>query len=192
MSGCGAKHLQHMNKLLAISIAAASIAIGAIPAVAGVPQSESINEGKWQQVSDNWFIDTEDVEIKGDQLRFWVERVPTDGEEASTQWKTAWTGKIRVRCGDFHQRIDIEGVTNTGFTRIFNGKWKKIKPSQFAYELASNFCYLTKTPGYTPEPIAFTWQRKLTAEIKRQMTPEAIKRRKEKECTQTMIRMNKC
>ena len=92
-----------MKRLLAISIASASIAIGAIPVFAGVPESESISKGKWQQVSDNWFIDTEDVEIKGDQLRFWVERVPTEGEEASTQWKTAWTGKIRVRCGDFHQ-----------------------------------------------------------------------------------------
>ena len=132
-------------------------------------------------MNDNWFIDTEDVEIKGDQLRFWVERVPTEGEEASTQWKTAWTGKIRVRCGDFHQRIDTEGMTNSGFTRIFNGKWVKIKPSQFAYELASNFCYLTKTPGYTPEPIVFTWQRKITAEIKKQLTPGAIKARERKD-----------
>ena len=68
-------------------------------------------------------------------------------------------------------------MTNSGFTRIFNGKWRKIKPGHFAYDLASNFCYLTKTPGYTPEPIEFTWQRKLTAEIKRQMTPGAIRAR---------------
>ena len=181
-----------MKKLLAISIASTSIAIGAIPAVAGVPQTESLNEGKWQQVSDNWFIDTEDVEIKGDQLRFWVERVPTEGEEASTQLKTAWTGKIRVRCGDFYQRIDTEGMTNSGFKRIFNGKWVKIKPSQFAYELASNFCYLTKTPGYTPEPIVFTWQRKLTAEIKKQMTPGAIKKREQNDCTMLMKHREMC
>lgn len=39
------------------------------------------------------------MEIKGDELRFWFERVPTEGEEASTQWKTSWTGKTRVTCG---------------------------------------------------------------------------------------------
>ena len=69
-----------MKRLLAISIAFASIAIGAIPAIAGVPQSESINAGKLQQVSDNWLIDTKDVEIKDDELRFWVERIATGYE----------------------------------------------------------------------------------------------------------------
>ena len=74
-----------MKRLLAISIASASIAIGAIPAVDGVPQSESINAGKWQQVSDNWLIDTKDVEIKGNERRLWVERIATGYEQASTQ-----------------------------------------------------------------------------------------------------------
>ena len=172
-----------MKRLLAISIASASIAFGAIPAVAGVPQSESSNEGKWQQVSDNWLIDTEDVEIKNDQLRFWVERIATGTEQASTQQSTSWKGKMRVRCSDFHVRNDYEARNGYGMPIIVSGRWEKIKPNYFAYQLASNFCYLTKTTGYTPEPIDFSWQKKLTAEIKKQMTPGAIKRREKKECT---------
>ena len=137
-----------------------------LPAFAGVPQSESGIQGKWQVVSENWTIDTEDVEIKGDQIRFWVERTPSPSEESSTQYSTAWKGKIRIRCGDFHARIDPEGRNGYGMRMIIRGDWEKIKPRDFAYKLASNFCYLTKTPGYTPDPIEHEWQRKLTNVLK--------------------------
>ena len=167
-----------MKRLLTISITSAAIAIGAIPALAGVPEFESASKGKWQRINDNWTIDTEDVEIKEDQIRFWIERTATGNEEMSTQATTSYRGKIRVRCGDFHTRTDIESVGTYGNTYIAVGTWVKIKPSYFAYTLASNFCYLTKTPGYTPEPIVHEWQRKLTAELKKQMTPGAIKRRR--------------
>ena len=174
-----------MKRLLAISIASASIAIGAIPALAGVPESESISKGKWQRVDENWTIDTEDVEIKGDKIRFWVQRNASGNEEMSTQSRSTWTGKIRLRCGDFHSRIEIAPYTY---------KWERITPSQFAYTLASNFCYLTRTPGFTPDPIYFPWQRKITAELKKQTTPGAIKRREKKKCTQldSMRRMSGC
>ena len=66
---------------------------------------------------------------------------------------------------------------------IQRGNWEKIKTTHFAHQLASNFCYLTKTPGYTLDPIVYEWQRKLTAELKKQTTPGAIKRREKKECT---------
>ena len=122
-----------MKKLLAISIASASIAIGAIPGVAGVPQSESVNEGKWQQVNDNWLIDTQDVEIKSDQLRFWAERQATGDELGTTQGNASWKGKLRVRCGDFHSRIDAEGRNGYGMPIIVSGRWQKIKPTDFAY-----------------------------------------------------------
>jgi len=181
-----------MKRLLAISIASASIAIGAIPAVAGVPQTESANGGKWQQVNDNWLIDTEDVEIKGDQLRFWVERIATGNEEASTQQTTSWKGKMRVRCGDFHSRSDYEATSEYGIRYIATGRWTKIRPNYFAYSLASNFCYLTKTPGYTPEPIVYSWQEKLTAEIKKQLTPGAIQKEKKKVCTVKDLQNRNC
>ena len=175
--GCNVKRLQHMKRLLVAAIA--SLTLGAIPAVAGVPQSESINEGKWQKVDENWLIDTQDVEVKRDQIRFWVERMATGEEIGSTQAYTSWKGKLRVRCSDFNSRIDPEGINGYGMPIIMRGRWSKIKPSSFAYQLASNFCYLTKTPGYTPEPIEYTWQRILTAEIKKQLTPEAVRRREQ-------------
>ena len=89
----------------------------------------------------------------------------------------SWKGKIRVRCGDFHVRNDIETRNKYGMPIIVSGRWEYIKPNYFAYQLASNFCYLTKTPGYTPEPVVSPWQEKLTAEIKKQLTPGAIKKR---------------
>ena len=181
--GCIGKRLQHMNKLLAISIASASIAIGATSVLAGVPQSESISNNKWQKMNETLWIDTKDVNVEGDQIRFWAERVPTQDEQASTQYNTAWKGKIRIRCGDFNTRIDSEGFTRSGIKRIFNGDWERIRPDTYAYTLASNFCYLTSTPGFTPEPIVHQWQRSLTAEIRKQLTPEAIKKRKIKECS---------
>ena len=64
---------------------------------------------------------------------------------------------------------------------ISYGRWQKITSTSFGYTLASNFCYLTKTPGYTPEPTVYKWQRNLTAEIKKQLTPGAIKKRENKE-----------
>ena len=89
-----------------------------------------------------------------------------------------WTGKMRLRCGDFHARHEIDGYVYS---------WYRITPEAFAYTLASNFCYLTDTPGFTPEPIDFPWQRKITAEIKKQLTPEAIKKR-EKRNARVLIR----
>ncbi|MDA7633943.1 hypothetical protein N8696_00805, partial [bacterium] len=156
----------------AIASASASIAIGAIPALAGVPESETIPKGKWQRVNSSWTIDTEDLEIKGDQIRFWVKRNATGNEEMSTQSRTSYTGKLRIRCSDFHTRIEAQVIDI--YTYYSKGPWERITPSLFAYTLASNFCYLTNTPGFTPEPIVHVWQEKITAEIKKQITPGAI------------------
>ena len=148
------------------SLACAAALMGA-PAFAGVPASQEAVSGKWQQVSKSWLIDTEDVEIKGDQLRFWVERVAVGIDTASTQYTTAWTGKIRVRCGDFHRKLFYEAQNSLGMKFYINTDgWIKIKPNEFAYVLASNFCYITKAPGYTPEPIQHEWQEKITAALK--------------------------
>ena len=57
------------------------------------------------RVSGNWTVDTEDIEVRGDQIRFWVRRNPTGNEEMSTQYQTAWIGKVRIRCGDFHAKL---------------------------------------------------------------------------------------
>ena len=126
-------------------------------AIAGVPKSVSKYEGKWIKVNENWLIDTEDVHMKKDRIRFWVERVAT-GEEISDAYDSySWVGKYRIRCGDFHSLIETDDSY---------GGWKKIKPGDFAYRLASNFCYLTGVEGYTPEPIKYVWQRKITELLK--------------------------
>ena len=180
-----------MKKLLAISLASASIAIGAIPVLAGLPGFESISEGKWQRVNDNWLIDTEEVDVKGDQIRFWVERNASGIEVARTQSRTSYSGKLRVRCGDFRSRIDPQVRSSYG-AYYPAGNWEKIRPSYVAYITASNFCYLTGSLGYTPEPVEHEWQRKLTAEIKNQLSPKAIKKKKNEECTRLMRQREMC
>ena len=92
-----------------------------LPAFGGVPESESSSQGKWQVVNENWTIDTQDVDVKGDQIRIWVERTPSASEESSTQYSTAWQGKIRIRCSDFHARIDPEGRNGYGMRMIIRG-----------------------------------------------------------------------
>ena len=151
--------------LLAVSLPALALFVS--PAIAGVPEAETTSRGKWQKVSPNWTIDTEDVELKRDKIRFWVKRTATGNEEMSTQSTARWTGKIRLRCNDFHYRIEIDS---------YNWGWERMQPGDFAYDLASYFCYLTETPGFTPEPMKYTWQKKITEEIEKQLSPEAISR----------------
>ena len=154
-------------------------------AVAGVPVSETISKGKWQRVNDAWTIDTEDVEIKRDKIRFGVKRNAIGNEEMSTQaLMMTWTGKLRIRCGDFHTQTQVQGYFASG--------WVRITPDLFAYELASNFCYLTNTPGFTPEPIIYAWQDKITTALKKQLTPGAIKKRREEECTRVEQNRGNC
>ena len=74
-------------------------------AYAGVPSAHQAENAKWMRVSGNWTVDTEDIEVRGDQIRFWVRRNPTGNEEMSTQYQTAWIGKVRVRCGDVHAKL---------------------------------------------------------------------------------------
>lgn len=163
-----------MKKFLAPAIAATLF--DACPAISGVPEAMQQNSGKWIEVDKTWIIDTEDVERRGDQLRFWVERRAQGSEESSTQTRTSWTGKYRIRCSDFHSRIDGGAINGYGMRIYVPGPWERIKPGDFGYTLASNFCYLTGTPGYTPEPINYEWQRKITAALGNSgLQPKSIK-----------------
>ena len=137
---------------------------------AGIPSALKTENAKWMRVSPAWTIDSEDIEVRGDQIRFWVRRNAVGNEEMSTQTQTTWTGKLRVRCGDFHAKVQPRQTIYYYGAPVGHdysgGFWEQIDQSQFAYELASNFCYLTGTAGYTPEPIVHDWQRKITATIK--------------------------
>jgi hypothetical protein len=146
--------------------AALAVLFAGSSAFAGVPSDFSGQDGKWIVVNDNWSIDTEDVDRKGDVLRFWVRRRASGTEESSTQSVTTWTGKVRVRCGDFHARTEAGAVNGYGMRIYVPGPWERIDKTQFAYVLASNFCYLTGSPGYTAEPVNSSWQRKITEALK--------------------------
>ena len=130
-------------------------------AFAGVPESETGAAAKWMRVSPGWQIDTEDVDMRGDELRFWVIRTATGNEVMSTESSlSSWRGKFRVRCGDFHNRTEAE--INGPYGAYFNPtSWRRITRDSFGWTLASNFCYLTGIPGFTPEPEAYDWQVKI-------------------------------
>lgn len=155
-----------MNRCLTITAAAALLAA---PVQAGVPSIHSGENAKWMRIDSSWTVDTEDIEVRGGQIRFWIRRNPTGNEEMSTQYKTAWIGKVRVRCGDFHAKLQPRRTIYYYGAPVGHdysgGYWEKIDQSHFSYHLASNFCYLTGSPGYTPEPIVHEWQRKITATI---------------------------
>ena len=146
----------------------------ASPALAGVPERIESGTSKWQRVNENWTIDTEDVEVKGDQIRFWVERSAT-GHENAAWLSTSYRGKIRIRCSDFEQRIERLTHNAFGVAHIYRHQWQKIKPGYFAYTLASNFCHFTGVKGYTPEPLEYEWQKRLSlsleAAIRKQPAP---------------------
>ncbi len=137
-------------------------------ALAGIPTSEQ----KWAQANENWSIDTEDVDMDGKHIRFYVERTSTEGEHAAEG--SRWTGKIRVSCEDFHSRIEVQGGAWGGY---YKQPWQKIKPSEFAHILASNFCFLTNVPGYTPEPNPEEWVTKIINTIKSQPIKDTKKKR---------------
>ena len=132
---------------------------------AGIPAAHRTENAKWMQVDPAFMVDTEDIGIRGDRIRFWVRRTAVGNEEMSTQQRTTWTGKMEIRCGDFHAR----GATRyrdgwSGYTYIY-GPWEQMDNRHFGSTLASNFCHLVGSPGYTPEPIQHEWQRKITATI---------------------------
>ena len=121
--------------------------IGIPPVVAGLP-SEFAN--KWRKWDDTWSIDTEDIEVRKTNLRFWVQRraAKEGSERAGNIYYYNWSGKIRINCERFSSRLER---TDIGDGSPIKSKPAKIKPGDFAHSLASHFCYLTGVPGYTPE-----------------------------------------
>ena len=72
------------------------------PVQAGVPDSLA---GKWMQASETpqgiWLIDTEDVDVRGAVLRFWVERRQGKEEKPDSNVMANWSGKYRINCDIF-------------------------------------------------------------------------------------------
>ncbi len=104
-----------MKRILFPLIAALAIPTAAIalPSAvnAGVPESRI---GKWVVAIDTplgkYSIDTEDIEIKGSKMRFWVARKQGLKELSDSNKQLSWRGKMRIDCKDFTLRIDLPTV----------------------------------------------------------------------------------
>tara|TARA_Y100001968_G_C19125160_1_gene603887 strand:+ start:112 stop:639 length:528 start_codon:yes stop_codon:yes gene_type:complete len=141
------------------------IAAIVLPVKAGIPDDL---KGKWMIASSSdkaiWLIDTEDVALKGPQIRFYLKRSSND--EGSTGGRD-WTGKGRIDCEKFERRQEIyNGIS--GWDGWAREPWGGIKPDEFAYDLASQFCFLTGVPGYTPEPNPPAWAKKIIQTVQSQ------------------------
>lgn len=144
------------------------VGLASLPsAKAGIPSAEQ----KWMSMGDNnqWVVDTEDVQMKGGHLRFYVERRAKGGEHAAAG--SSWQGKVRVSCEDFHSRIEVYRGGLYGYTK---SKWEKIKPGEAAYELAYQLCFLTGRPGYTAESNPPQWAQKIINKFQGNSNPEAV------------------
>ena len=148
-----------MNKIILFSI---GIALSTTSVNAGVPKSQQGDTAKWMRINDNYQVDTQDVEMKEDKLRFWMRRTATGNEEMSTQQNSYWTGKVRIRCKAFQAKVEVAKTCGIFGRKCFYGEWERMFEGTIGYELASNFCHLTGVPGYTPEPITTEWQEKIT------------------------------
>ena len=128
------------------------------PAFAGIP--ESLNPTKWMRINDAWLIDTEDIELKGSKLRFYIEREARKDEIGDNDYRVSYVGKLRLRCSDFSTKIESreEGPFGSYYQ---GGAWEKIRPELMAYKLANYFCFLTSVEGYTREEEEPDWVEKI-------------------------------
>ena len=70
---------------------------------AGIPDKFQGNEGsdKWVQISKNWTLNTEEVQLKRDKLVFYADRIATKDEfEGPTKYVMSYVGKITVKCSN--------------------------------------------------------------------------------------------
>ncbi|KZR76493.1 hypothetical protein [Prochlorococcus marinus] len=131
-------------KVFGIILTPLVIGLSYIPiSIAGVPSSKQ----KWMQWNNAWGIDTEDIEMKGKRLRFYVSRAGQPGEDTVNVRQT-WQGKIRISCDSMKARHEIADG-KYGNHIVYN--WYHLRQGLFGYDLASHFCYLTGEPGFTPE-----------------------------------------
>ncbi len=129
------------------------------PAYSGIP--EYLNSNKWMKINESWIIDTEDVELKGNQLRFYVERQASKDEIGNRDYLMSYVGKLRLRCSDFSSKIQVR-IENPPFGSYYGrGAWEKIRPDMMAYTLANYLCFLSRSKGYTRETKEPRWAAKI-------------------------------
>ena len=108
-----------------------------------------------------FMIDTEDVYIKREKLRFYVksELKPTTIPDPDIM--ESWEGKLRINCKNFTKKkeISIWGAYQ-------EMPYSPIKSNEFSYVLAENFCFLTGVEGYTAEKNPPKWVEKIIRTIR--------------------------
>ena len=128
-----------------------------LPAHAGIP---SKFEGKWMKVDKNWTIDTEDVQIKNNRIRFWVDRQASPGEYAGSGRKTmTWKGKLRIDCKSFRWYTE-KNLPGPYGAFAWHSTWNQITPG-LQKDLANHLCFLTGVEGYTRESKEPVWIQKI-------------------------------
>ena len=154
-----------------------------LPVQAGIPSSRS--ESKWVNVLPTLRIDTEDVDLKGSKLRFYIENKRAEGQPYNPHSLDDYVGKLRINCANFTTKVEgrVEGL----FGSYYQGaNWERIRSNLYAYRLANYFCFLTGEEGYTREEIEPYWVKKIIKTV--QAKPTSKKRTGRVDCDSAIWR----
>lgn len=116
-----------------------------LPASAGF-----IDSGKWFWITKRFAIDTEDVEIKGGNMRFYYQ------DELGSK-------KLRIRCNRKEYRTERYLGWDYGWNA---SSWESLVEGTIFFEIASQLCFLTGTQGTYPEQNPPSWAEKIIREKK--------------------------
>lgn len=116
------------------------IAFAPLPSFAGF-----LDSGKWVWAAKRFAIDTEDVEIKGNNLRLYYQ------DEMGSR-------KLRIRCDKKHYRVERYMGWDYGWNA---SNWESLVDSTMFYEVASQLCFLTGIEGSYPEKDPPQWAEKI-------------------------------
>ena len=118
----------------------AIFSISCLPAYAGF-----LDTGKWVWATKRFAIDTEDVEVKGKNLRLYYQ------DEMGSR-------KLRIRCDKKDFRVERYLGWDYGWNA---SNWESLVEGTLFYEIASQLCFLTGTEGTYPEQDPPSWAEKI-------------------------------
>jgi hypothetical protein len=116
------------------------IAVAPLPSFAGF-----LDSGKWVWATKRFAIDTEDVEIKGNNLRLYYQ------DDLGSR-------KLRIRCDKKDYRVERYLGWEYGWNA---SNWESLVDGSMFYEVASQLCFLTGIHGSYPEQNPPLWAEKI-------------------------------
>lgn len=129
-----------MNKRYWKHLILGIFAFSCLPSFAGFSDS-----GKWAWATKRFAIDTEDVEIKRNNLRLYYQ------DDMGSR-------KLRIRC----DRKDFRVERYLGWDYGWNASnWESLVEGTMFYEIASQLCFLTGAQGSYPEQNPPPWAEKI-------------------------------